>query len=89
MTAPGQEPDEVTTRVPATEDKDEVLDLDGIGDTHMPEDLREDARDDAARDAAQEASAKVSDAEAAEAETVQAEAADGGAGVEDTQRDPE
>ena len=42
MTAPGQEPDEVITAKPeGTEDATRPPKLDDIGDTHMPEDLRE------------------------------------------------
>lgn len=41
MTAPGQEPDEVMTAQPAGEDDP---DLDAIGDSHMPEDLRQEER---------------------------------------------
>ncbi len=41
MTAPGQEPDEVLTAQPAGENDP---DLDAIGDSHMPEDLRREER---------------------------------------------
>ena len=46
MTAPGQEPDEVLTAKPERdEDHHENADLDKIGDSHMPNDLREAERE--------------------------------------------
>lgn len=46
MTAPGQEPDEVLTAKPERdEDHHENPDLDKIGDSHMPNDLREAERE--------------------------------------------
>ncbi|QNN54295.1 hypothetical protein [Nocardioides mesophilus] len=60
MTAPGQEPDEIMTATPGGDD-DATADvappnLDAVGDSHMPADLREaererggDARDEAER----------------------------------------
>jgi hypothetical protein len=51
MTAPGQEPDEVTTGKPGGKGPDEP-DLGAIGDAHMPEDVREAVRREAAEDEA-------------------------------------
>lgn len=51
MTAPGQEPDEITTAEPKDDEEsndppaDDKPDLSGIGDNHMPEDLREAERE--------------------------------------------
>jgi len=46
MTAPGQEPDEVLTAKPERdEDHSENPNLDKIGDSHMPNDLRESQRE--------------------------------------------
>jgi hypothetical protein len=52
MTAPGQEPDEVLTAEPGGKaDPTESLDLNKVGDNHMPEDVREAVREEARSDA--------------------------------------
>ncbi len=56
MTAPGQEPDEILTGAPgsdATDDLDDP-DLARIGDSHMPQDVREAVRDEVRRDRGEE-----------------------------------
>jgi hypothetical protein len=51
MTAPGQEPDEVLTGRPGgKEDPTESLNLNAVGDNHMPEDVREAVREEAKAD---------------------------------------
>jgi predicted ABC-class ATPase len=46
MTAPGQEPDEVLTAKPSgKDDPAESIDLNAVGDNHMPEDVREAVRE--------------------------------------------
>jgi hypothetical protein len=53
MTAPGQEPDEVLTGKPGgKEDPTESLNLNAVGDSHMPEDVREAVREEAKADRA-------------------------------------
>jgi hypothetical protein len=48
MTAPGQEPDEVITAEPGGKpDPTESLNLNAVGDNHMPEDVREAVREEA------------------------------------------
>ncbi|HSJ22530.1 MAG TPA: hypothetical protein VK964_18340 [Nocardioidaceae bacterium] len=64
MTAPGQEPDEVLTGKPGgKEDPTESLNLGAVGDSHMPEDVREAVREEAADRAAKSESDEPGDAE--------------------------
>jgi hypothetical protein len=73
MTAPGQEPDEVLTGQPGGEDEqrpaaEQDPDLDAVGDSHMPEDLRDDVRERAEGERAEQAEELEQEAEQAAAE---------------------
>jgi hypothetical protein len=52
MTAPGQEPDEVLTAKPGGKEDPAEPNLNAVGDSHMPEDVREAVREEAEKDRA-------------------------------------
>jgi hypothetical protein len=64
MTAPGQEPDEVITAEPGGKpDPTESLNLNAVGDNHMPEDVREAVREEARAHDAESGGAETGGAE--------------------------